>query len=87
MAWVGGCLYVFLLLLLLGGAPRASGTVHAVGSLLAASLLAGVLRRISQWLAPGGILISDQLLADPALEPLPLPAGVAPGRYHLYRRR
>jgi signal transduction histidine kinase len=46
MAWVGGFLYVFLLLLLLGGAPRASGTVHAVGSLLAASLLVGVLRRM-----------------------------------------
>ncbi|MFF1648855.1 sensor histidine kinase [Streptomyces sp. NPDC058240] len=28
-----------------GGAPRASGTVHAVGSLLAVSLLVGVLRR------------------------------------------
>jgi hypothetical protein len=38
-------------------------------------------------LAPGGILISDQPLADPALEPQPLPDGVAPGRYHLYRRR
>nr|WP_248296149.1 sensor histidine kinase [Streptomyces sp. S1D4-11] len=35
-----------MLLLLLGGAPRASGTVHAVGSLLAVSLLAGVLRRV-----------------------------------------
>jgi signal transduction histidine kinase len=46
MAWVGGVLYPFLLLLLLGGAPRASGTVHAVGSLLAVSLLAGVLRRM-----------------------------------------
>ena len=38
-------------------------------------------------LAPGGILISDQPLADPALEPQALPDGVAPGRYHLYRRR
>ena len=33
------------------------------------------------------VLISDQALADPAFEPQPLPAGVAPGRYHLYRRR
>nr|QIY93017.1 sensor histidine kinase [Streptomyces sp. S1D4-11] len=46
MAWIGGVLYLFMLLLLLGGAPRASGTVHAVGSLLAVSLLAGVLRRV-----------------------------------------
>ncbi|MFI5771068.1 sensor histidine kinase [Streptomyces sp. NPDC051658] len=45
MAWVGGVLYLFMLVLLLGGAPRASGTVHAVGSLLAVSLLVGVLRR------------------------------------------
>ncbi|UKY54703.1 sensor histidine kinase [Streptomyces inhibens] len=32
--------------LLVGGATRASGTVHAVGSLLAVSLLVGVLRRM-----------------------------------------
>lgn len=51
MAWVGGVLYLFMLVLLLGGAPRASGTVHAVGSLLAVSLLVGVLRRapLSVW--------------------------------------
>ncbi|MEV0490101.1 sensor histidine kinase [Streptomyces atratus] len=46
MSWAGGVLYLFMLLLLLGGAPRASGTVHAVGSLLALSLLVGVLRRM-----------------------------------------
>ncbi|MFE7570988.1 sensor histidine kinase [Streptomyces sp. NPDC057539] len=45
MAWVGGVLYVFAVGLLIGGAPRASGTVHGVGALLAASLLVGVLRR------------------------------------------
>ncbi|MDQ1644008.1 MAG: hypothetical protein QOJ50_192 [Cryptosporangiaceae bacterium] len=45
MAWAGGVLYVLMLALLVGGASRASGTVHAAGSLLAASLLAGVLRR------------------------------------------
>ena len=37
--------------------------------------------------APGGVLISDQPLAGSAFEPLALPEGVAPGRYHLYRRR
>ncbi|MFD3547336.1 sensor histidine kinase [Streptomyces sp. NPDC058655] len=31
--------------LLVGGAPRASGTIHGIGALLAASLLVGVLRR------------------------------------------
>ncbi|MEV8394995.1 MULTISPECIES: sensor histidine kinase [unclassified Streptomyces] len=45
MAWVGGVLYVLAVVLLVGGAPRASGTVHGVGALLAASLLVGVLRR------------------------------------------
>ncbi|MFJ1546099.1 histidine kinase [Streptomyces sp. NPDC088246] len=45
MAWAGGFLYLFMVLLL-GGATRASGTVHAVGSLLAVSLLVGVLRRM-----------------------------------------
>ncbi|MFF4756886.1 histidine kinase [Streptomyces sp. NPDC002514] len=46
VSWLGGVLYFLILGLLLGGAPRASGTVHGVGSLLAASLLAGVLRRV-----------------------------------------
>ncbi|MFE3142199.1 sensor histidine kinase [Streptomyces scopuliridis] len=45
MAWVGGVLYLFTLVLLVGGAPRASGAVHGAGALLAASLLIGVLRR------------------------------------------
>ncbi len=46
MAWAGGLLYPVTVLLLLCGAPRASGTVHAVGSLLAMVLLVGVLRRM-----------------------------------------
>ncbi|MER8071174.1 sensor histidine kinase [Streptomyces sp. NPDC094034] len=45
MAWAGGVLYVLAVGLLIGGAPRASGTVHGIGALLAASLLIGVLRR------------------------------------------
>ncbi len=52
-------------------------------------------RRLAAMLEPlivpllcrGGVLVSDPAMADPALEPLPLPDGVAPGRYHLYRRR
>ena len=32
------------------------------------------------------VLASDPPLDSPELPPLPLPAGVAPGRYHLYRR-
>jgi len=38
-------------------------------------------------LRPGGILISDQPVDDPALEKLPLPEGIKPGRYFLQRRR
>ncbi|MFF3559316.1 sensor histidine kinase [Streptomyces sp. NPDC002574] len=45
-AWIGGALYLAMLVLPAGGAARASGTVHAVASLLAASLLVGVIRRI-----------------------------------------
>ncbi|MQY34478.1 hypothetical protein SRB17_24470 [Streptomyces sp. RB17] len=44
-AWAGGVLYVVLLLILVGGAPRNSGPLVAVGSLPAVSLLVGVLRR------------------------------------------
>ncbi|GGR11125.1 two-component sensor histidine kinase [Streptomyces netropsis] len=45
MAWAGGAVYLLMVGLLVGGAPRASGTVHGVGSLLAASLLVGMVRR------------------------------------------
>jgi hypothetical protein len=36
-------------------------------------------------MARGGIVASDQKMPVPGLVPLPLPAGVARGRYHLYR--
>ncbi|WP_069767934.1 sensor histidine kinase [Streptomyces sp. LUP30] len=44
-AWAGGACYVLMIGLLVGVAPRASGTVHGVGALLAVSLLAAVVRR------------------------------------------
>jgi hypothetical protein len=37
-------------------------------------------------LGPGGILVSEPAISGEALIPLPLPEGVASGRYHLYRR-
>ncbi|KAB8187964.1 sensor histidine kinase [Microbispora catharanthi] len=46
MAWAGGASYLLMVGLLVWGAPRAPGTVHAAGSLLAASLLAGMVRRM-----------------------------------------
>ena len=42
---------------------------------------------VLQLLKPRGILISDQPIADSALEALPLPTGIKPGRYFLHRRR
>ncbi|MEU1778605.1 sensor histidine kinase [Streptomyces abikoensis] len=46
VAWAGAAAYLLMTALLLGAAPRASGTVHGVGALLAASLLTGVVRRL-----------------------------------------
>lgn len=43
--------------------------------------------QVLQLLRPGGILISDQPIEDIALEALPLPEGIRPGRYFLQRRR
>jgi hypothetical protein len=42
---------------------------------------------VLQLLKPGGVLISDQPIADQQLEALTLPAGIKPGRYFLQRRR
>ena len=42
---------------------------------------------VLQLLKPGGVLISDQPIADPQLEAINLPAGIKPGRYFLQRRR
>ncbi|OLP62374.1 hypothetical protein BJF93_23770 [Xaviernesmea oryzae] len=42
---------------------------------------------VADALAPGGIAASGLPLAHEALAPLPLPDGIRPGRYHLYRRR
>lgn len=36
-------------------------------------------------LIPGGLLVSEPEIDQVALMPLPLPQGVAPGRYHLYQ--
>ncbi len=37
-------------------------------------------------LCAGGILVSEPEVAGEGLRPLPLPAGIAVGRYHLYQR-
>ena len=54
----------------------------AANRILAAELMPLVL----PLLCAGAILVSDPPLDSAAFEMLPLPHGVAPGRYHLYRR-
>jgi hypothetical protein len=71
-----------------GAAPAA--LAHAdIGSGDAAptaALAAALAPRLATAMAAGGIVACDQPLALPdRLAPLPLPDGVAPGRYFLYR--
>jgi hypothetical protein len=70
------------------GAPAAlihadTGTGETVRNARLAKWLAPHLARLA---APGGIVLSDQDLVGIAAEPLPPPAGVAAGRYFLYRK-
>lgn len=54
----------------------------AANRTLAAELMPLVLPLLRE----GAVLASDPMLDSPELAPLPLPPGVAPDRYHLYRR-
>lgn len=70
------------------GAPAALihmdiGSGHEAQSRRLAEALAP---HAAKLMAPGGVLATDQPIAQAGLEPLALPEGVAPGRYHLYRR-
>ena len=58
-----------------------SGVV-AASQALASAMMPLVLRLLK----PGAIVISDQPVTDSALEAMPLPAGIEPGRYFLGRR-
>ena len=51
-----------------------------------AALAAWLPALVARLLAPGGVAASGAPLDDPRLAPLPLPPGVAPGRYHAVRR-
>jgi hypothetical protein len=55
----------------------------AANRILAAELMPLVM----PLLCASAIIVSDPPLAAADLEALPLPDGIAPGRYHLYRRR
>jgi S-adenosylmethionine-dependent methyltransferase len=50
------------------------------------ALAAELIPLVAPLLCAGGILVSDPPFGQDDLEPLPLPDGIAPGRYHLYRR-
>jgi hypothetical protein len=50
-----------------------------------AALAAFLAPRLHRLMAPGGIVVSDQDLGMPSSEPVPLPPGVRPGRYHMRR--
>jgi hypothetical protein len=50
------------------------------------ALAAELTPSIEPLLCRGGVLVSDPPIAAATLEPLPLPDGIAVGRYHLYRR-
>jgi S-adenosylmethionine-dependent methyltransferase len=57
------------------------------GDLAASRALAAELAPlIMPLLRPNGMLVSEPAIAGDGLSPLALPAGVSPGRYHLYRR-
>jgi hypothetical protein len=73
---------------LLGQATALANLDIGSGDEAASQALARIMTpSVLSLLRPGGILISDQPIADPALEPLPLPAGIKPGRYFLQKRR
>jgi hypothetical protein len=60
------------------------GTGDAAANL---AIAAELTPHIVPLLCPGGVLVSDPPIDVPGLTPLPLPDGVAPGRYHMYRRQ
>jgi hypothetical protein len=59
------------------------GTGDAVANRALAAELTPLLMPL---LCRAAVVVSDPPLVDPALAALPLPDGVAAGRYHLYRR-
>jgi hypothetical protein len=59
------------------------GTGDAEANLALAAELAP---KILPLLCAGGLLVSDPVVESAELQELPLPDGIAPGRYHLYRR-
>lgn len=51
-----------------------------------AALAQAITPQVAALMAPGAVLVSDQLMAAASLAALPLPAGVKPGRYFMAQR-
>ena len=60
-----------------------AGSGDAAANLALAAMLTP---SIMPLLCAGGVLVTDPPIDAGELAPLPLPDGIAPGRYHLYRR-
>ncbi|MEU3312504.1 sensor histidine kinase [Streptomyces sp. NPDC006662] len=73
VTWAGGASYPLAVGLLVS-APRASGTVHGVGALLAVSLLAGVVRRMPLLASAMALLGSTAVVAG---TPASVPEGLS----------
>jgi hypothetical protein len=71
---------------LLGGRIALAHLDPATGDLAASRALAAELAPlILPLLCPGGMFVSEPAIARDELSSVPLPEGVAPGRYNLYR--
>lgn len=65
--------------------------IHADAGLGEPAANARQVARLSEWLPPlaasGALVLCDQNLSSPELEPTPLPSGVPQGRYFVFTRR
>ncbi|MFJ5303211.1 sensor histidine kinase [Streptomyces sp. NPDC088350] len=84
VAWAGGASYLVVVALLVGAAPRASGTVHGVGALLAVSLLAGVVRRMPLPALAMALLGSTAVVVGPPRSGHESPAASYQGEFLSY---
>ncbi|GGW16495.1 hypothetical protein GCM10018980_19510 [Streptomyces capoamus] len=83
-AWAGGACYLLMVGLLVGAAPRASGTVHGVGALLAVSLLVGVVRRMPLPTLAMALLGSTAVVVVPPRSAHESPAASYQGQFLSY---
>ncbi|GHF69140.1 hypothetical protein GCM10010218_58140 [Streptomyces mashuensis] len=84
MVWAGAAVYLLMVGLLVGGAPRASGTVHGAGALLAASLLAGAVRRAPLPALGLALLGSTAVVVGPPTSAHESPAAAYQGEFLSY---